>query len=130
MLHVHLWRRSAVDNSAVVELTTLVSIRQSGKSVSLISNLKQPEKFFMYDPLSLDEIPALKYKNHHLSRYVNRPWSCGEGVLPNSWLSCQISPFKSYNVTMHILELFSPNDFSAGFIQQMCQHFHHQKPKP
>lgn len=100
----------------------LETIRQSGKSQPHIKPQAAAEVLHIWNnrPLwVLMRFLLWNFKNHHLSRYINRPWSCGLAVLPNSWLSCQISPFKSHNVTMHILELFSPNDFAA-FIQQGC----------
>lgn len=100
----------------------LETMRQSGKSQPHIKPQAAAEVLHIWKngPLwVLMRFLLWNFKNHHLSRYINGPWSCGQAVLPNSWLSCQISPFKSHNVTMHILELFSPNDF-AWFIQPVC----------
>ena len=111
MLHVHLWGWSGGDTSAVREVSQPHIKPQAAAEVLHIWKnrlLWVLMRFMLWN-----------FKNHHLSRYINRPWSCGKAVLPNSWLSCQISPFKSHNVTMHILELASPNDF-AVFIQQGC----------
>ena len=52
--------------------------------------------------LNLDEIPGLKFKSHHLSGYVIRPWSCGEDFPQNPWLTRQLSIQISQGAYAHV----------------------------